>query len=242
MATSYVTVGREVDGDPARLHPTAARWWKLFVRLVRLVLGLELEIIQAKGGYAGSAGTHDDGWAIDLRTWKFTTAQILAIVALARLCGASATWYRLDVGSGPHIHLVVDAGALYTASRYQTRAVRAGYDGLGYLGRKNPDPHPAPPVWRTAEEGIAYMTTTLNRIEGEIDMDPQELKALIKSAVREELVAYGWTPLHKDSSNGIARSSRNNNDIHVSLNTQQTAADVRTIKAQIDKLLKAVQS
>ena len=157
MATSYVSVGRDVNGRNAQLHPTAATWWLRFALLVKLALGLDLEIIQARGTYSGSGGTHADGWCIDLRTHRFGTTQIVAIVALARTYGASATWYRTTVGSGPHIHLTVDAGRLATASRYQTQAVRAGYDGLGYLGRAHKDPHPAPAKWVTADEGIALM-------------------------------------------------------------------------------------
>ena len=158
MALAYVSVGRDVNGRNALLAPPAAAWWRLFALVVKLTLDVNLEIIQAKGTADASAGTHPDGWAVDIRTWRFSTSTTLAVVALARTYGASATWYRTEAhGFVPHIHLVIDAGAQYTASRYQTVAVRAGSDGLGYLGRRRPDPHPAPARWVTAEQGIALM-------------------------------------------------------------------------------------
>ena len=169
MKIQYIDVGRDVNGRRALLHPTAAQWWRPFVQIVKRELGVDLEIIQARGTYAGSGNTHADGWAIDLRTWRFSTATVLAIVALARAFGASATWYRTTVGSGPHIHLVVDAGSWTTASSYQTAAVRAGYDGLGPGGRARRDPHPKPDAWLTGKQGIAAMElklrTTLSLID-----------------------------------------------------------------------------
>lgn len=155
---AYVTVGKLTSGADAQLAPLPAKWWALFVEMVRSELGLELEIIQARGLGSKSGGTHADGWAVDIRTWKFTRAQVEALVALARRCGASATWYRTKAqGFDPHIHLVVDSGATWTASRYQTVAVRAGYNGLGSGGRGGQDTHPAPRPWRTGAQGIDYM-------------------------------------------------------------------------------------
>ncbi|HJE52290.1 MAG TPA: hypothetical protein K8V15_10035, partial [Tessaracoccus flavescens] len=119
-------------------------------------------IIQALGSGSLSAGTHADGWAVDIRTWRFSQATVDKLVALARRCGASATWYRTkDQGFDPHIHLVVDSGTLRTAASYQTAAVRAGYNGLGAGGRRGQDTHPAPSPWRTGAQGIDYMEETL---------------------------------------------------------------------------------
>lgn len=186
MAQSLVRVGTDVSGRPAELAPEAATWWRLFTILIKHVLGVDLEIIQARGTYAGSGGTHADGWCIDIRTWKFTTTQVLAIVALARLYGGSATWYRVNVGSGPHIHIAVDAGNLATASRYQTRAVRAGYDGLGYLGRSGKDTHPKPPTWRTATQGIAAMRTEIERTTQDMPLSSADV-LLIRDEINRGL-------------------------------------------------------
>ena len=177
MKIQYIDVGRDVNGRRALLAPLAAQWWRLFVQIVKRELGIDLEIIQARGTYAGSASTHADGWAIDLRTWRFSRATVLAIVALARRYGASATWYRTTVGSGPHIHLVVDAGSWTTASSYQTAAVRAGYDGLGPGGRARRDPHPKPDAWLTGKQGVTAMELKLRTSAPLIDT--------IKSAAKE---------------------------------------------------------
>lgn len=185
MAQALVRVGTDTNNRPALLAPVAAHWWRLFAHLVWVTMGLRLEIIQAKGNYVGSGETHADGYAIDLRTWRFTRAQTLAIVALARALGASATWYRLDVGSGPHIHLVIDMGSMLTASSYQTRAVRAGYNGLGYLGRKAKDPHPAPARWLTAEAGILEMKHRLDQLEKDMPLTDDEINRIADAAAKK---------------------------------------------------------
>lgn len=229
MSTSYVTVGREVDGDPAKLAPLAAAWWRTFVQVVKIRLGLQLEIIQARGRYSGSGGTHADGWAVDIRTWRFNHAQILALVALARECGASATWYRTNVGSGPHIHMVVDTTGINTRTKphYQTVAVRHGRDGLGRdrLGRrgwKRPDPHPKPARWRNAREGIAHMQTIIEK-ENDLPLSDSDLKK-IADVVDARIKAAGWSPVY-DSKNApkntpsVLRSSWRNNmwNLHAKL-------------------------
>lgn len=221
MPATLVRVGTETDGDPAMLAPLAAAWWTRFVQVVRLELGIELEIIQARGTYDGSGGTHADGYAIDIRTWRFTTRLVLAIVAIARRYGASATWYRTTVGSGPHIHLVVDmTGIAWTASHYQTVAVRAGYDGLGAGGRARKDPHPAPPRWINAREGIARMTTYL---EENMPLSPDDLKR-ISDLIDARLQAHDWTKVIPDdaatkSTPAVLRSSWRNNiwQVHAKL-------------------------
>lgn len=187
MGTSYDRVGTDANARPALLAPGAAAWWRAFALLVHATLGLNLAIIQARGDYSGSGGTHSDGWAIDIRTRDFDRDTIARLVMLARRCGASATWYRTTVGSGPHIHLVVDAGDLYTASRYQTRAVRAGYNGLGRLGRSGRDTHPAPDRWRTYTEGLAYMATLLPKEENVNMPLTQDEWARLTTLVRNEI-------------------------------------------------------
>lgn len=235
MSASYVTVGREVDGDPAQLAPLAAAWWRTFVQVVKIRLGLKLEIIQARGAYSASGGTHADGYAIDLRTWRFTHSQILALVSLARECGASATWYRTKVGSGPHIHMVVDTTGINTRTKphYQTIAVRNGRDGLGYdrrgrAGWKRRDPHPKPARWRNAREGIAHMQTIIEK-ERDMPLSDADL-AKIGKLIDQRLQAAAWTPVVDKSANkkapAVVRSSWRNN--------------IWAIQTKLDRIIKKI--
>ena len=162
MAVQYVSIGREVDGDPAMVCPHLAAWWPVYTDLVDDRLGVALEIIQAKGQGSQSGGTHADGTALDLRTWRFTSQQVLVLVALAREMGARATWYRTKAqGFDPHIHLVLDCPCK-SAADYQTAAVDQGYNGLGAGGRGGRDTHPAPSTRRDYAAGIAWATNELN--------------------------------------------------------------------------------
>ena len=162
MAVQYVSIGREVDGDPAMVCPHLAAWWPVYTELVDDRLGVALEIIQAKGKGAQSGGTHADGTALDLRTWRFTSQQVLVLVALAREMGARATWYRTQAqGFDPHIHLVLDCPCT-SAADYQTAAVDQGYNGLGAGGRGGRDTHPAPSTRRDYAAGIAWANNELN--------------------------------------------------------------------------------
>ena len=153
-----IRIGTETSGDPAYACQHMAAWWPLFKAIVKQDLNLDLEIIQALGGATASAGTHGPpGTALDLRSWKFTDTQNLAIVARARKYGAPATWLRTKAqGFDPHVHLVLDCPCTSPAD-YQITAVKQGYNGLGSGGRKGPDTHPKPDVWRTYAQGIALM-------------------------------------------------------------------------------------
>ena len=152
----YESVGKTVSGEDALLAAWPAAWWRRFHGLMRLAHpGIRLLIVQAKGDASASAGTHDDGWAIDLQTWHLTAAQIETLVAVARRYGGVA-WYRTRSQGfrWPHIHIAVDSGGLHTACRYQVAAARAGYSGLGRAGRGSRDTHPAPSGgWVTVYQG-----------------------------------------------------------------------------------------
>ena len=145
-------------------------------------------IIQAAGNASASAGTHADGWAIDLQTWHLSGSQIERLVAHARKYGASGTWYRTSAqGFDPHIHAALDPGGGYTNSAYQIAAVRAGYNGLGNGGRRGRDTHPAPARWITAAQGI-----TLMEQEGDDMVSTEQMHEIGKLAAKYTLAAeYG---------------------------------------------------
>ena len=153
-----IRIGTETSGDPAYACQHVAAWWPLFKAIVKQDLNLDLEIIQALGSASTSAGTHGPpGTALDLRSWKFTQAQTLALVARARKYGAPATWLRTKAqGFDPHVHLVLDCPCISPAD-YQITAVKQGYNGLGSGGRGGTDTHPKTDVWRTHAQGIALM-------------------------------------------------------------------------------------
>lgn len=156
-------IGRNYRGDPAYLADIPATWWSLWLGCIaRDHPDIKIVLIQAAGSAAASAGTHADGWAIDLQTWHLTREQRERLVAHMRRYGASGTWYRYPPAFEPHIHAALDPGGRETSSSYQVAAVRAGYDGLGSSGRRGRDIHPAPAEWITAEEGIRQMKARLS--------------------------------------------------------------------------------
>ena len=173
-------IGTTVSGRPALLTPLAAQWWRLWAAAVAHDLpGTPLRITQALGQARASAGTHSDGWCVDLSVWGMTVAQINALVAHARNHGAPATWYRPHVGDFPHIHLVVNAGR-HTASSYQTAAVAKRRDGLGRAGLTGPDPHPAPTRWLTASQAITIM-----KEQTDMPLTADDLRAIRKEVHNE---------------------------------------------------------
>ena len=193
----YVRVGTETDGDPAMLAETPAKWWQLFARYAAARLpGVKLVIIQARGGYSGSAGTHADGWAVDLQTWHLTDAQIDKLVALSRSVGGVA-WLRNKQHGGfeSHIHIAIDSGGAYTNCQYQVEAARNGYDGLGYRGRRGRDYHSAPSGgWKTAAQGIQAMINHLVTEEDDLPYASKDLQLISESAIQAQLVQTGRAP------------------------------------------------
>lgn len=161
-------IGRNYRGNPAYLADIPAAWWELWrACIARDCPDIDIVLIQAAGSAAASAGTHADGWAVDLQTWHLTREQRERLVAHMRRHGASGTWYRFPPVFEPHIHAALDPGGRETNSSYQVAAVKAGYDGLGYRGRKGRDIHPAPAEWITAEEGIRRMAARFPDYEDE---------------------------------------------------------------------------
>lgn len=186
---SLVYIGTNYRGRGAYLAETPAKWWGLWKQAVaRDLPDIELVIIQAAGNASASAGTHADGWAIDLQTWHLSSSQIERLVAHARRYGASGTWYRTRAqGFDPHIHAALDPGSGWTASSYQIEAVRDGYNGLGRGGRGGRDTHSAPARWITAAQGIALMEQ-----EGEDMVSTEQMHEIGRLAAKYTLAAeYG---------------------------------------------------
>lgn len=172
-------IGRNYRGNPAYLADIPAAWWELWLACIaRDHPDVKIVLIQAAGSAAASAGTHADGWAVDLQTWHLTRDQTERLVAHMRRHGASGTWYRFPPVFEPHVHAALDPGGRETNSSYQVAAARAGYDGLGYRGRKDRDIHSAPAEWITAEEGIRRMAARFPEFEDETMISSEGLNQI----------------------------------------------------------------
>jgi hypothetical protein len=148
-------------GHPA--CPCQARWLPVFEAEAqrRGILTGPLPLSQLIGGAPESGGTHSKGGADD--TYPLTGIDVDAYVALSRQMGADAAWYRPPnwdgAGGVPHVHRVLTGCPHNSPARYQLDAVRAGFNGLGYLGHGAPDNGPRPLSGRTWREGIAWVKT-----------------------------------------------------------------------------------
>ena len=183
-------IGRNYRGNPAYLADIPAAWWSLWLACIaRDHPDIKIVLIQAAGSAAASAGTHADGWAVDLQTWHLTREQRERLVAHMRRHGASGTWYRFPPVFEPHIHAALDPGGRETNSSYQVAAVKAGYDGLGYRGRKGRDIHPAPAEWITAEEGIRRMAARFPDFEDDTMISQEGLNQIAGTVDRNVLGA-----------------------------------------------------
>ncbi len=184
-ALTLVRIGTETDGDPAMVCPHLAQWWPVWLDRLAVEGIPAPAIVQARGSYAGSGGTHEQGTCLDLRIVQWTDAQIVRAVVLAREAGARGTWARGPAWGqpemSPHVHLGLDCPC-WSGADYQTTAVDAGYDGLGTGGRGGRDYHPTPKVRRDWRVGIEHMT---REIEAEMTPDQSAQLAQIASQVAD---------------------------------------------------------
>jgi hypothetical protein len=177
------------DGSDVRLHGTdsagrnlymsdyLADWWEGVVR----ELGFRPAIVQGAhmllngGGAEASAGFHDRGGCLDLRTWDLTPTQIAAVIHATRNGGAGS-WVRDERhGMDPHIHLVLGSDFnLSTGAAWQWLNYLHGGDGLGDgAGRdyhNRPDPIPLTPPNRY--------------LKGLYDMTPEEVRQIVRDEVQ----------------------------------------------------------
>lgn len=137
--------------------PCLATWLPVYEAELqrREVLKGPLHIYQLIGTASASAGTHSQGGAFDVLDLPGTVD-----VEVARQMGADATWSRPlnwdGHGGMPHIHGVLTGCPHNGPAHYQIDAVRAGYNGLGHLGRGARDTGPRPLSGRTWQQGIAW--------------------------------------------------------------------------------------
>lgn len=139
--------GTDTSGRAIWMSDRLAAWWDGYVDR----LGFTPTIVQGAwmikngGGADASAGYHDRGGCLDLRTWDKTPAQQDAMVRVAREGGAGA-WLRDKTaargGMDPHLHLVLGTDHdLADGARHQWGEYVAGRSGLASRGA---DYHPRP--------------------------------------------------------------------------------------------------
>jgi hypothetical protein len=134
--------------------PCLATWLPAFEAELqrRGILAGPLHIYQLIGGAAASAGTHSQGGAFDLLDLPGDEDLVVA-----RQMGADATWSRGPAqGFTPHVHGVLTGCPHNGPAHYQIDAVKAGFNGLGHLGRGAPDDGPRPLSGRTWQQGLAW--------------------------------------------------------------------------------------
>lgn len=148
-----VKVGTDSSGRPIFMTRYMQRWWKQVVK----DCGFEPTIVQgawmkkAGGGASDSAGYHDGGGCLDIRTWDRTPAELQKMNRVIRSLGAGG-WIRdKRHGMDPHYHLVLGSDfGLSAGAKAQWLDYLNGLDGLtskraDYMWR--PDPIVRKPVF-----------------------------------------------------------------------------------------------
>lgn len=170
--------GNDSSGRPIFMTAFMRRWWDGIVA----ELGFEPTIVQgawmvrAGGGAADSAGYHDGGGCLDLRTWDLSTTQQQAVIHATRWGGAGS-WIRgARQGMDPHIHLVLGTDDdLSTGAAWQFLNYVHGGDGLSGDGADyHQRPHPI-----VTEPPASLM---------EDDMTPEDFDK-IRALVKDEIAA-----------------------------------------------------
>jgi hypothetical protein len=138
MSDAYqrVSLGTDSSGRPIVVNKRT----KAMLDEVASRVGFRPTIVQ--GSYRGgsgapaSAGTHDGGGVVDLRTWNLSDKQRNAWLAAARKVGFIA-WYRTPAqGFDPHMHMVAKGDRdLSSSARSQVVDAAEGRNGLANGGR-----------------------------------------------------------------------------------------------------------
>lgn len=129
--------GTDSSGRPVYLTAFMDEWWEAVVA----DLGFRPTIVQGAfmsrvpgGGAAASAGYHDLGGCMDVRTWDLTGSQLDALVRATRSRGG-ASWRRdkspAHGGMDPHCHITLGADRPLSAGAAESwRSYLAGDNGL----------------------------------------------------------------------------------------------------------------
>ncbi|WBQ03795.1 peptidoglycan-binding domain-containing protein [Kribbella sp. CA-293567] len=133
MTNAYdrVSLGKDSSGRAV----TVNRRTKLMLELTAKASGVTPTIVQGSyrgaNGASASAGTHDGGGVLDLRTWNLTAAQRNRWTAAARAVGF-IVWYRTVLqGFTPHLHIIAKGDRdMSPSAERQVYAANNGRNGL----------------------------------------------------------------------------------------------------------------
>lgn len=180
----FMTYTQQTTGRKFTCCTCVGSWLPVFEQycLMRKHIKYSLDIIQLTGGDPNSANTHAWGAAID-------TEQVgSAFIADARACGATGSWSRYPPAfKNDHSHLVLNGCPHDRWCRYQLEAQKDGYNGLGYMGRQGLDPYPDPPVYRTWQQGKAFMLAEIKKYEDSLmaTLDDDDVERIAKRTAQE---------------------------------------------------------
>ena len=171
-----IRYGTDSSGRAVYMTRYMEAWWERVVA----DLGFEPTIVQgafmgrAGGGASASAGYHDGGGCLDLRTWDRTASEVEDVIRTLRRLGAAAWRRDSRHGMDPHIHFVLGSDKpLNSGAAHQWRQYLVGQNGLANNG---PDYEwrPSPLILTPPPED---------------DMKPEDWTKL-REIIREELEAH----------------------------------------------------
>lgn len=175
-----VDLGRDSSGRPLVLDDRTL----VKLRAAEAKLGHTFTVVQGSwrgdAGADASAGTHDRGGVLDLRTWDLPAAVTPQRAVLELRRAGLVAWYRTTAqGFDPHIH-AVDRGNpdLDPSAARQVTAWEQGRNGLASNG---PDDGPRVP--------IPLDPPAPPKPPEDFDMNADEARTLFREVLREELGA-----------------------------------------------------
>lgn len=185
MAESEVIkVGVDSSGRPIFMSRYMQRvWGQILVDPAVAPFAGEVEVTQGAwmsrvpgGGAVASAGYHDFGGCVDIRTWNLQGFELEAFIRTTRRYGWA--FWRRDQNHGgmdPHAHGVLGTDfGLSVGAKFQWSAYLNGRDGLASNG---PDYE-----WRPSPLVLVPPEPE------EIDMTPDELRQIIREEVARNQV------------------------------------------------------
>lgn len=163
-----IRYGTDTSNRPIYMSVFMRDWWVGVLAelsfVPTIVQGAWMSMVPG-GGAADSAGYHDGGGCLDVRTWSMTPAQLAEFNRVVRTRGAGG-WKRDKTHGGmdEHYHLVLGADHdLSDGARQQWSLYLAGRDGLASNG---PDYmwRPSPVVTKPPEDDLPYTEAELRKI------------------------------------------------------------------------------
>lgn len=161
--------GTDTSGRGLYMTAYMHDWWEGVVA----ELGFRPTVVQGAfmtrngGGAAASAGYHDLGGCLDVRTWDLSPSQLDALIRTSRTRGGAA--YRRDKsavhgGMDPHCHITLGSDSPLSAGAAESwRSYLAGDNGLA---NNAPDYEwrPKPLVLTPPEEDVPLTDADIKKI------------------------------------------------------------------------------